>query len=176
MYRIPSRKSKKLGSKNLPLIPILDAVFIFIFFLLMSANFTKIFEIASDVPIVSEQEPPKDKKKPLALTLKISEKGIEIYTGVPANFRKRIEAVGPGRYDLASLHTYLIALKQQNMDEKDVVLEPVIDITYEELVAIMDAVRLLENTDPALYRKDKNGIDVRVEELFANVVFGNIQS
>ena len=34
------------------LIPIMDAVFIFIFFLLMSAQFIDLFEIGSSVPMV----------------------------------------------------------------------------------------------------------------------------
>ena len=59
MYRVPSRRKTKKQMAKPNLIPILDAVFIFIFFLLMSANFIKIFEISSDVPIVSTVEPPK---------------------------------------------------------------------------------------------------------------------
>ena len=44
MLRAPSRRQRKEPEKRLNLIPILDSVFIFIFFLLMSANFIKIFE------------------------------------------------------------------------------------------------------------------------------------
>ena len=43
----------KLNRKTKPnLIPIMDAVFIFIFFLLMSAQFIDIYEINSDAPAV----------------------------------------------------------------------------------------------------------------------------
>ena len=57
MLRAPSRRKRKEPVKRLNLIPILDAVFIFIFFLLMSANFIKIYEVQSDVPIVSTTPP-----------------------------------------------------------------------------------------------------------------------
>ena len=63
-YRTPTSRRTKKKKQGLNLIPILDAIFILIFFLLMSAQFVKIYEIGSDVPIVSDQEPPKDKKKP----------------------------------------------------------------------------------------------------------------
>ena len=48
MIRAPSGRKNKKKVKPLNLIPILDSVFIFIFFLLMSANFVEFFEIQSN--------------------------------------------------------------------------------------------------------------------------------
>ncbi|MBC98168.1 MAG: hypothetical protein CME63_10485 [Halobacteriovoraceae bacterium] len=95
MLRAPSRRKRKEPVKRLNLIPILDAVFIFIFFLLMSANFIKIYEVQSDVPIVSSA-PPKSNKKPLALTLKVTGAGLKLYTGVPSKLVKRINKTPEG--------------------------------------------------------------------------------
>jgi len=174
VYRKPSRRKKRNTFKKLDLIPILDAVFIFICFLLMSASFIKIFEIGSDVPIVSSI-PPKEKEVPLALTLKIYTDHIALYTGIPSVLRTKIDKKDD-KYNLEELHNYLINIKQGRINEKTIILEPLTDLSYEELVSIMDSIRLLTKTDVALYRKDKNNIDVRVEELFDNIIFGNIQS
>lgn len=175
MYKTPSSRRKKKGGERLNLTPVLDAVFIFIFFLLMSASFTKIFEIASDVPMVSDKEPPKSKKPPLALTIQVNEKGFNIYTGLPSRLVKQISKVEK-QYNTEELHTFLVDLKKNNIDEKTAIIEPVVDITYEELVKVMDAARLLHVTDEALYSKDQDGMDVKLNELFAEIIFGNIQS
>ena len=174
-YKKPSgRKSARIEQK-INLIPILDAVFIFIFFLLMSTQFVKIFEISSDVPLVSNEPPPKNQKKPLALTVKIQKNSIEISTGIPARIQKRIGNTGDD-YDLVSLHDFLIQLKRSNLNEETVILEPMADLTYENIVQIMDALRIMKNTDEPLFKKDKDGTDVKVKKLFSNIIFGNIMS
>ncbi len=175
MYRTPSSRRKKKGNERLNLTPVMDAVFIFIFFLLMSASFTKIFEIASDVPMISDKEPPKDKKPPLALTIQITEKGFNVMSGIPSRMIKQINKVEKD-YNFEELHTFLVEVKKANLDEKTAILEPLVDATYEDIVKVMDAARLIKKTDEALFIKDKDGLDVKVEELFSNIVFGNIQS
>ena len=175
-YRTPtSRKSKKKDSK-LNLIPILDAVFIFLFFLLMSTQFIKIFEISSDIPLISNEPPPKTKKKPLALTVTIKKSGFVISSGIPSKIINNIRKTSEGKYDLATLHNYLVQLKKKNVKENSVILEPIIDLNYEEIIKIMDAVRLLKNTDDPIFSKDKDGIDVQIKTLFHKIIFGNLMS
>lgn len=174
-YKTPtSRKSRKKDSR-LNLIPILDAVFIFIFFLLMSTQFVKIFEISSDIPLISNEPPPKQKKKPLALTVTISKRGFAISTGVPGRVINNIPKAS-GKYDLEKLHAYLVSIKKRNKKEESVVLEPVVDLQYDEIVKIMDAIRLLRNTDDPIFVKDKDGIDVQIKTLFSKIIFGNLMS
>lgn len=174
-YKKPSGRKSQRTDQKINLIPILDAVFIFIFFLLMSTQFVKIFEISSDIPLVSNEPPPKNQKKPLALTVTIEKNSIAVSTGIPATVRKRIDKLGEN-YDLASLHDYLIQLKRNNLDEETVILEPVADLTYENIVQIMDAIRVMKNTDEPLFKADKDGTDVKVKKLFSNIIFGNIMS
>lgn len=175
MYRAPSRRKSKHEIKKPNLIPILDAVFIFIFFLLMSANFLKIFEISSDVPIISDRQPPEN-DPPLALTLKIYGENIVVYQGLPSRPVKKISKTSSGEYDLEELHSYLIQLKMKHKNEKTIILEPLIDVSYEIIVNIMDSIRMLKKTDPSIWIKGKNGSDIKVPELFNNIIFGNIQS
>lgn len=176
MYRAPSRRSKSRATTKPNLTSILDAVFIFIFFLLMTSSFVKIYEITSDVPIISTKEPPKNDKPPLALTLAITENGITVYTGVPRKAQRSFGKIEDGQYDLEGLHEFLISVKKRNLDEKTIVFEPLIDLTYEDLVKIMDTARILRKTDEAIFVKDENGNDQKLELLFNNIIFGNIQS
>jgi biopolymer transport protein ExbD len=175
MLRAPSKRRSGQPTGRINLIPILDAVFIFIFFLLMSANFIKIFEIPSDVPILSDSEPKEDKDQ-LALTLKITEEGLTLYSGIPSKALKSFGKLASGDYPTEDLHLYLVGLKKRHLDESTIILEPIVDLAYEEIVKIMDSVRILRNTDPEIFKKEKNGLDVRVKELFSNIIFGNIQS
>ncbi len=176
MYRKPSGRRRKAEPTKLNLIPILDSVFIFIFFLLMSANFVQLFEISSDVPIISQSAPPPSKQKPLALTVKIFRNSIQVLAGVPSRRVKTIKKNELGKYKLQELHSYLIGVKKNNLFEDTVIFVPKIDIAYEELVQIMDSVRMLHNTDEALYRKDKEGLQEKVKVLFNQIVFGNLTS
>lgn len=140
----------------------------------MSANFIKIYEIPSVVPILNPGTPPKNQKPPLALTLRIGQDNIVVMTGVPSRTRQTFGKTADGVYDLESLRAFLINLKSSNLDERTVILEPLVNLTYEEIVQIMDTARLIRKTDPSLFKKDEAGLDVRVEELFDNIVFGNI--
>lgn len=176
MLRAPSgRRKRGKNVARLNLVPILDAVFIFIFFLLMSASFLNLVEISSDVPIISTT-PPKSKKVPLALTVIIKKEGISIATGVPSRVRRSFGRNAEGDYDLEALRTYLIGLKRRNIEESTAIFEPQIDLEYEKLVEIMDAVRLLRSTDDDIFYKDKDGVDRKVESLFNKITFGNILS
>lgn len=175
MLRAPSRRKRKEPVQRLNLIPILDAVFIFIFFLLMSANFIKIYEVQSDVPIVSTT-PPKNNKKPLALTLKVTGSGLNLYQGVPSKLIKKIAKTREGEYNLEALHDFMIDMKKRHKTERSLILEPLVDIEYEAIVKIMDAVRMYRNTDDKVWIKDDAGIDIQAKHLFDQIVFGNIRS
>ena len=130
------------------------------------------------MPIISTGEPPKNKKL-LGLTARINHKGINIYVGVPLRLINTVNKTADGEYDYEALHNYLIGLKKANRDERNIILEPTIDIEYDKLVKVMDAVRLLRKTDPEMYQKikDKEGneIEERHFNLFDKIIFGNIQ-
>lgn len=170
----PSKRRRKRPDDKLNLTSIMDAIFIFIFFLLMSANFIKVFEIGSPIPLVSNEPPPETDKKPLALTLKIEDQYLEILTGVPSTSVKKIPKLQTGDFDLVELHNSLVKIKETNANESSIIFLPEIDIEYDQLIKLMDAVRLLEKTDEAIFFKDKDGMDQKTENLFSNIVFGNI--
>ena len=175
MIKIPSSRRKKKPEEKLNLVPIMDSVFIFIFFLLMSSQFIKIMEIGSDVPIVSEAEPPKN-KNPLALVLRVIPGEIILTKGLNAVIVGKYPRLETGEFDLDKLHNNLLELKKSDLDDESIIIEPHEQIGYEDLIKIMDAVRIIEKTDEAIYKKGKDGLDTRLENLFSKIIFGNINS
>jgi len=176
MLRTPSQRRSKLVVTKPNLVPILDAVFIFIFFLLMSASFIKIYEIPSDVPIVTASEPPKN-KKPFVLTLKISNTNMSLYLGSNFQLIGKYPVNSKGDYDTESLHLRLLHLKEKHKRENTIIFEPTSNVNYENIVKIMDSVREIRKTDKGIYLKDKKtGADQKLKFLFSKIVFGNIQS
>jgi biopolymer transport protein ExbD len=174
MLRVPTSHKRRKPEGKLNLVPIMDAVFIFIFFLLMSASFLKIYEIGSDVPIVSDSEPPKKDKDPLALTLKIDVNEITILKGIPSRPFQKFKRLNEGGFDFEAIHKVMLDLKKQNLDEETIIFEPVGDLTYEEIVSIMDSVRMINRTDEPIFKKNKDGIDERVKNLFSKIIFSNL--
>lgn len=176
MLKVPSSRKRRKPAEKLNLVPIMDAIFIFIFFLLMSATFLKIYEVGSDVPIVSDAEPPKDQKDPLALSLKIETNEIVLSRGVPSRAVQSFKRQADGSFNLDELHGVLIDFKKKYISENTIILEPVGDLTYDDIVKIMDSVRKLDKTDEAIYKPNKDGVDERLKELFSKIIFSNLMS
>jgi biopolymer transport protein ExbD len=176
MIRIPSSRKRAKPEHKLNLVPIMDSVFIFIFFLLMSASFLQIYEIGSDVPIVSDAEPPKDQKNPLALTLTAGRNELTLSRGIPSRSVQSFKRQADGEFNYEELHNVLVDMKKQYVDENTIIFEPVGDITYEEIVKIMDAVRMLNKTDDAIFKRNKEGLDEKVKDLFNKIIFSNLMS
>jgi biopolymer transport protein ExbD len=176
MLRVPTSRKRKKPEEKLNLVPIMDSIFIFIFFLLMSATFLKIYEIGSPIPIVSDQEPPKDDRPPLALTMSINVDEITLSSGVPSKVIQKFNRQPDGQFNYEEIHSTLINIKKANVHEDSIIFEPVGDLTYEEIVKIMDAVRMLKRTDEAIYKRNKEGIDEKIKNLFDRIIFSNLMS
>lgn len=166
------RKRRKMERLNL--IPIMDAVFIFIFFLLMSAQFLEVYEIGSDAPAVQTiTQEQKDKKPPLNLTLEISNSSIIVKTGVEEKTYKTINKTGEG-YELDALREVIVEIKVNNIDESSIILRPNTNVPYVQLVKIMDTVRNLDTGDAELVAKNKAGNEVKTKKLFDQIIFETI--
>ncbi len=170
------RRVKKKAAPCKPnVIPILDAVFIFIFFLLMSAQFLEIYEIGSDAPAVKtvSEEQPKDKKPPLNLTLEVNKNSIVVKTGLDGNIHKTI-GLKDGNYDLDLLATELVTLKKGHVSETSVIIRPDSKVEYKKIVYIMDTCRELPNETPSIVAKNDKGVTVETRTLFEQIIFETI--
>jgi len=133
------RVKKKIEKLNL--IPIMDAVFIFIFYLLMSAQFVDIYEIGTDVAKLATADQVKKDKEPLNLTIKIYPECIQLLTGLPSKVLKEIKKDQAGQFPVSVLASELVILKQKNPIEKTAIIIPATTVTYKELVPVLDAIR-----------------------------------
>lgn len=170
--RMP-KSHKKAVKPNL--IPILDAVFIFIFFLLMSAQFLDIYEIGSDAPAVKTiAEDKKDDRPPLNLTLDITKGEIVVKTGLDEKIVKKFEKVD-GQYNFEGLNDILATLKIKHPTESSVILRPKSDVPYNDLVKIMDSCRDLKKGARSIATKDeKSGLVKEGRKLFEQIIFETI--
>jgi biopolymer transport protein ExbD len=158
------QRKKKVASCKPNVIPILDAVFIFIFFLLMSAQFLEIHEIGSDAPAVKTiSEDNKNDRPPLNLILKITKNKITVMTGLDQNIVKTIPI----------LQEELLKLKQKHPKEISVILKPSKSVEFKSIVQIMDGVR--EYIKPAeLIAGTATKKHFASKELFTQVIFETI--
>lgn len=101
---------------------------------------------------------------------------MNVLTGVPSKSVKFISKNNEGEYDNEALHRYLIDLKKRYKSERGVIIEPQVDLVYDKLVKIMDAARILRQTDEAIYGRSKEGIQERISVLFDQMIFSNISS
>ncbi|MBT3234663.1 MAG: hypothetical protein HN353_01790 [Bdellovibrionales bacterium] len=155
---------KKRKMERLNLIPILDAVFIFIFFLLMSAQFVDIYQIGSDAPAVKTAMPDQSKQEPFVLVLEIKRDQLIVKQGVDEQVVKVIRRLRGGGYDLEQLSELLVTIKQQNPKEDAIIFRPLSGIAYSAIVKIMDTVRL----------RPAAGQPGKTKTLFERVIFETV--
>ena len=173
MGMVNKKKNRGMAYK-LNLIPILDAIFIIIFFLLMSAQFVKFHEIASDAPNIKlVEEKQKNPIEPLNLTLEIGVRSIVIKTKAQRIVVKKLPLKN-SEYDLEGLLKEIIVLKRDHIHENAVILKPERSIFYKKIVKIIDTLRELPKDEPAIEGTDKNGKFVRTRKLFDQVIFETI--
>ncbi|HLT22810.1 MAG TPA: biopolymer transporter ExbD [Bacteriovoracaceae bacterium] len=135
--------------EKINLVPILDAVFIFIFFLLMSAQFVDVYEIGSKLPMTKEADRDEN-KEPLNLTVEVKKDEIIIKTGLRTVKTKKFSWE-----DEALINSYLVDLKNKHQDENTVIVRADKKVSFQDLVKAIDLTQS-EN-----------------EKLFEQIVFDN---
>jgi biopolymer transport protein ExbD len=149
-------KAKKIARLNL--IPILDAIFIFIFFLLMSAQFLDIYEIHANTPATKEiTEKEEQEKKPLNLKVIISSEHIIVKTGMNSEIVGKYLNNDKG---LTELQQKLTTLKENHPSEKTAIIIPDNKVKYKSIIPVIDHVKVAT-------------IKGKESELFKLIVFEN---
>lgn len=141
------RRLKKMEKLNL--VPILDSVFIFIFFLLMSAQFIDVYEIGSNIPVAKEV-PQEQKKDPLNLVVELDKEKIVVKTGMRSIASKTFSPD-----DLDKMTSYLQELKAKNPDENTMILKSNPKVNFQEVVKVIDYTQghQLKNKDVKLFEQ-----------------------
>jgi biopolymer transport protein ExbD len=166
-------KRDKKEIPKLNLIPILDAVFIFIFFLLMSAQFVDIYEVGSDAPSIKTTDSIKDDRPPLNLILDIRVREILIKKGLNESLVAKINRTGE-KEDLLKLNKVLIDIKQTFMEERSVIFRPKTTVKYQELIIIMDSVKSAIGKQKLISGVTSKGIKQTSTQLFDQIIYETI--
>lgn len=135
---------KGQGMTRLNLIPILDAIFIFIFFLLMSAEFVQLVEISINKTSVRNDL---NKKEGLSLNLFLGEKDVVIETEKNGKKdRTKIKGlVGENKFE--EVYKKIIEIKRKNIKERKMTIIPNRKVKYEKIIRIMEVVRTIKKED-----------------------------
>lgn len=158
-------RRKIAKTQKLNLIPILDAIFIFIFFLLMSAQFIDIYQIGSDAPITSTTNN-KMEKEPLNLTLVLKGENISIKTGLDEKLYKTYSLD-----QLPELNAALIELKKENPKESSAILKPAHNFQYKKIVKVIDNTREIMQPDVYITALDEKNRKYPSKKLFDKIIF-----
>jgi biopolymer transport protein ExbD len=178
MLRKPSqrRSGRRAEDIELPLIPIMDAFVTLIAFLLLATSLLAVTLIDTPTPVVSNEQPEKLPKVPLALQLRIEKDELTLSSLTRKIPEQKFPKVNES-YELTQLHDALVKIRLQFPEEKGLVFLPAAEVKYDDLVQLMDAARLLLKTDPPLPNYvDKEGVERTEQFVFPNVVFGNVIS
>ncbi len=140
----------------------LNLMVVLVPFLLITAVFSRITILELNLP-TGAGDASKAEKPSMSVEVIVREKGLEIGNGKTVLVRFPKEG---DRYDLQTLSEYLLKVKAKYLNKKDaiVLMEP--DIEYENLVAVMDAVRIAE----VVQGDDPEPQEI---ELFPNISIGD---
>lgn len=139
----PLRKFKK--SKKLPkaeLVPVLDAMFIMIFFILATAEFLKISEIGSDLPVMKLSMDDNPEKKKLILKMQLSPNEIVLINDVD---KTRMFSSSMSDLNIFTLlNDKIKSIKNDFPQEERITVSSDPSIKYDIVIKALDAVRQTE--------------------------------
>ncbi len=162
------KKGKYIPEKlTLNLVPIMDAVFILIFFLLFSVQYIKLREIEAQAPVVSTVKNKQKEEKHLNLKIKILKNTIQIFTGVEENLyfeMSKFEASFSKKIKMI-----LMKLRRSFPDDDYAILLPEKTISYKEIVEVIELIQILPDKQKEIFLK-KNGKDLKINKIFSQVV------
>lgn len=138
--------------EKLNLVPILDSVFIFIFFLLMSAQFVDVYEIGSSIPMTQEI-PEKLEKDPFNLTVEVTKEKIIVSTGTRNPVSRTFAST-----EKEQLREHITQLKQSHPKENTMIVKSDPKVSFQTLITVID------------YTRAPAG---KKETLFEQIVFDN---
>lgn len=158
MYKLPSRSKKHNRREAKPeLVPVMDAMFIMIFFILSTSEFIKTSEIGSDLPIMKLSNDVNPEKKELILKLQILTTSVKLLN--EATNKELFSSNWDNVAIYREINDKIKELKSTYPKENRVMVTADNDIKYDVLVKTLDAVR---------QTKSSNG---EIVKLFNQIIF-----
>ncbi len=149
---------------ELLLVPMIDIFTVLVTFLLMTAVFSR--TVIMELKLPNESAVPADLPPGLILEVVLRKSGLTVQDRKSGPLKSFPALTGLAHYDLAGLSDFLQEVKARFPDktEATLLLEP--DVPYDDLIQVMDTVRILEQR--------QNGVLVQAE-LFPDVSLGDAE-
>ncbi len=163
---------------ELNLAPMLDIIVSIIPMLLLSVAFVQITVIDTPVPQAVERAiAANDKNEDVVqIQLHVSKQDGFRFTVIDkGQTSETVVAVKDSKLDLAALHKETLALKAKHPGVFRLELNPDESVQLEEIVAVMDQIRVTAAGEPKVTFTDTDtGKPVETNLLFPDIVFGNV--
>jgi len=149
---------------ELLLVPMIDIFTVLVTFLLMTAVFSR--TVIMELKLPNESPVPAELPPGLVLEVVLRQTGLTVQDRKSGPLKSFPAMTGMARYDLPGLSDYLQEIKARfpDMTEVTLLLEP--EVPYNDLVQVMDTVRIVEQR--------QGGTFVQAE-LFPDVSLGDAQ-
>lgn len=143
MSKLSNRRKRQHEQAELNITTFLNLMVVLIPFLLVTAVFSRITILELDLPVAAGGAAA---DKP-AVTIEVMVRKNRLEVGDGRRVITRIPKEGD-KYDLRKLSESLLAIKKNHGDKEDATILVEQDIEYEDVIHVMDAVRLIEIREP----------------------------
>lgn len=164
---------------ELDLAPLLAVMVKLVPVLLVSSAFVQMMIVETELPQVVQQAIQAQQNNPNAaqLAIELSKKdGVRFI--ITENEKQKVEVVALNQskeFDLPTVHAKFQELKKTHPQIFRIELSPEADVSYKEIIGVMDEARRSRSTDVRFPVKDiKTGQDTSTDYMFPEVVFANM--
>lgn len=163
---------------ELDLAPLLAVMVKLVPVLLVSSAFVQMMIIETELPQIVQQAVAREEKKEnptvVNLTLDKSE-GVRITTTKNGKESVKSVALQGKDFNFAGVHQAIIEVKKENPEVFKIEFNPAANVSYKEIVKMMDEVRKSNDNNVVFPLKDeKSGNTTNTDYMFPEVVFSNV--
>jgi biopolymer transport protein ExbD len=161
---------------DLNLAPFLDIIVSIVPLLLLSVAFVQVKMIDTSVPqVVAEAAQRANDKPETQVVLRVSKaKGFSFDVFKDGKKNTKDVPMPGGKWDYDVLTNAGFAIKQENPQVFRLDLEPETDVSLNELVKVMDALRKNPNEQKVSFTDPANGQRIETQLMFPNILFANV--
>lgn len=169
--------------ENADLTPFLGLMTVLVPLLLLTASFVTLLSVGAKVPVLGEvrtaidKQTEKNKKEKVALHLAMSKDNavlIQLKRGKSVISNSRVPASLDQNLDVEKIQKELIKLKKSHPDVFQARLNPTEQVKYENIVALMDIMRVAPTEVEFPVTDIDSGEVYKTNVMFDDITFGNI--
>lgn len=162
---------------ELDLAPLLAVMVKLVPVLLVSSAFVQMMIIETELPQVVQQALAQQDINPkVSISMEIDKKqGVSIIVNESGNEKiKQISMKEKNEFDFEKIHLAVQEIKKMHPEIFKIQISPSEDVSYKDIVKIMDEVRKAKSTDVSFPVKDeKTGKTTSTDYMFPEVIFAN---